>query len=100
MEAGSTAPHGLVHLLNAGDETWASGQTIRDNGIVIFLKVFQNTFATERIVLVVLIIIGVMEDRLELTNEFMAMAKLIARSITDQLFVFQMGQVLRKVGAT
>ena len=71
MEAGGTAPHGLVHLFEAGDKPWTWGQTISDIGLVIFLKVFKDAFAAERIVLVVIIILGIMEERFEIPNELM-----------------------------
>ena len=63
MEAGGTAPHGLVHLFEAWDKPWTWGQTISDNGLVIFPKVLKDAFATESIVLVVIIFLGIMEER-------------------------------------
>ena len=52
---------------------------------VIFLKVLKDAFATESIVLVVIIFLGIMEERFEIPNELMTMAELVTWAITDQL---------------
>ena len=95
METGGTAPHSLVHLFEARDKPWTWGQTISVTGFVIFLTVFKDASATESIALVVIIFLGVMEERFEIPNELMTMAELVTQAITDQLFALQVGPMLR-----